>query len=109
MEIDLKETLLTTFPREAVVAALNSWWETEQADSALPGDPPPADDIMKPFIEIDSHRAVRALIVIQDVVKFEIPETAIKEGGYDDIDEMREHLVPRIQALFEEERKKQNA
>lgn len=96
------------FPRAEVEAALDEWWEGEQQDAALPGDPPP-DDIMTPAVEIDSHRAVRALIVLQEVVRFEIPETVIKDGGYDDFAEMRRELVPALQALFDKRRRKQNA
>lgn len=109
MKHDVEEAIPAVFPLDAVVKALDGWWQQEQADSALPGDPPATSDIMQPSIEIDSHRAVRALITIQEVVKFEIPESAIKEGGYDGIEEMREHLIPRIEALFDKKRKKQNA
>ncbi|WP_334654375.1 hypothetical protein [Sphingomonas panaciterrae] len=96
------------FPRAEVEAALDEWWETEQQDASLPADAS-SDDIMTPAVEIDSHRAVRALIVLQEVVKFEIPETVIAEGGYDDFAEMRRVLIPALEALFEEKREKQNA
>jgi len=103
------DPLPTAFPTIDVEAALDEWWESEQEDAALPGDPAPVVDIMTPATEIDSHRAVRALLVLQEVVKFEIPDTAIRKGGYDDYADMKADLVPRLQALFEKERKKQNA
>ena len=97
-----------TFPRAEVEAALDEWWEAEQQDAALPGDAAPGD-IMTPAVEIDSHRAVRALIVLQEVVRFEIPETVIKDGGYEDFAEMRREIVPAMQALFDKRRGRQDA
>ena len=108
METDLQTIALTSFPVEEVLSALDEWWESEQQDAALPGDTNAAQDIMTPTIEIDSHRAVRALLVLQEIVQFEIPESVIKDGGYDDFAEMREHLVPKVQALFEKKRAKQH-
>lgn len=92
-----------------IVAALDKWWQDEQADASLPGDKPALPDIMKPGVEIDSHRAVRALVSLEDVVKFEIPETVIKEGGYADYDEMKADLTPKLLGLCEKKRKKENA
>ena len=60
-----------------IEAALDRWWEEEQVDAALPGDEAAVPDIMKPGVEIDSHRAVRALVSLEDVVKCEIPETCL--------------------------------
>lgn len=111
MANDLSTTLPADLQLADVEAALEQWWQNEQADSALPGDAPPAPSagIMRPAIEIDSHRAVRALIVLEEVVKFTIPETEIKEGGYESFDEMKDHLAPRVLALYEQKRKKENA
>jgi acyl carrier protein len=97
------------FPRDEILAALEQWWDGELADSALPGDEAPPPAIMKPAVEIDSHRAVRALVTLEEVVKFEIPETAIKEGGYDSFDEMKAHLISELAMLFEKKRKKVHA
>lgn len=107
----LSEALPDEFPHADVQAALEAWWENEKTDSILPGDVAPAPDagIMKPTIEIDSHRAVRALITLEEIVKFTIPESEIKEGGYESFEEMRDHLVPRVLALYEKKRKKEHA
>ncbi|QNN64624.1 hypothetical protein H9L12_10065 [Sphingomonas rhizophila] len=107
MDLDPQKVLLAAFPLDDVIAALDDWWAKEKEDAALPDDPPAQPDIMKPEVEIDSHRAVRALITLQEVVKIEIPESVIKEGGYDDFDEMKAHLVPQVKALFDKERDKQ--
>jgi len=109
MEIDLADPMPDEFPQDGVIAAIDAWWAQEQLDAQLPGDAAPAPDIMKPATEIDSHRAVRALLSIEEVVKIEIPESVIKDGGYDSIDEMKDHIVPKIRAVFEKERKKQHA
>lgn len=109
MEIDLAEPMPDEFPEDGVIAAIDAWWAQEQQDAQLPGDAPATPDIMKPAVEIDSHRAVRALLSIQEIVKIEIPESVIKDGGYDSIDEMKDHIVPEIRAVFEKEWKKQHA
>ena len=109
MQTDLNLPLLVTFPRDEILAALNDWWAKEQEDAALPGDLPSTPDIMRPAVEIDSHRAVRALFSLQEVVKIELTEALIKKGGYNDLGEMRDDLIPKIQALFERKRKKQHA
>lgn len=100
---------LKTLSEADILAALDKWWGEEQLDAALPGDNAILPDIMKPAIEIDSHRAVRALVTLEEVVKFEIPETVIKEGGYADYEEMRADLAPKVLDLFEKKRKKVNA
>lgn len=111
MATDLAEALPSEFPLAQVWDALETWWAGEVIDSTLPGDEAPVTEagIMKPAIEIDSHRAVRALMTLEEVVKFTIPETVIKEGGYETFEEMRDHLVPRVQVLYEKKRKKQHA
>lgn len=111
MANDVARCLPAQFPLEDVQAALEQWWGDEQTDSALPGDvaPGPGSGIMKPAVEIDSHRAVRALLTLEEVVKFVIPESAIKEGGYDSFDEMKDHLIPQVRALYETKRKKEHA
>lgn len=109
MANDTLKALPPEFPLDEVVAALEQWWNDELADSALPGDEAPAPDIMTPAVEIDSHRAVRALLEIEEVVNFEIPEAAIKEGGYNSFDEMKAHLVPEVAALYEKKRTKEHA
>ena len=103
------EALPSAFPQDEVLAALDQWWNDELADATLPGDMDPPPDIMKPAVEIDSHRAVRALVSLEEVVKFEIPESAIMEGGYDSFEEMKADLVPKVAALYEKKRKKEHA
>lgn len=109
MAYESVEALPIEFPLDEVLAALEQWWNDELDDSTLPGDKAPPPDIMKPAVEIDSHRAVRALVTLEEVVKFEIPESVIKEGGYDTFEEMKAHLVPNVAALYEKKRKKVHA
>lgn len=109
MANDVAGALPAEFPLADIQKALEEWWESEKADSALPGDATPSADIMKPAVEIDSHRAVRALISVEEVVKFPVPESEIKEGGYDSFEEMKDHLIPRVLALYEKKRKKEHA
>jgi hypothetical protein len=109
MATDVKDVLPSTFPEDAVRAALDKWWADEIADAELPGDGPIVPDIMKPAVEIDSHRAVRALVTLEEILKFSIPESVIKEGGYDDFSEMKAHILPKLNEVFEKKRKKEYA
>ena len=108
MASDAQNAIPVQFPHDDVLKALDEWWEHEKADAVLPDDET-VPDIMKPSVEIDSHCAVRALITLEEVVKFPIPEGAIKEGGYDGLDELKAHLIPVLVGMHEEKRKKQHA
>jgi len=93
------------FPQAEIVSALEEWWADEKAEDALlkndESPPPSTTSVMAPLVEIDSHRVVRALLTIEPLVGFEIPETVIRSGGYEDIADMTSDLVPRLQKLFE--------
>ncbi len=92
-----------------VSAALEEWWASEKEDADLPGEEAATSDIMKPEVEIDSHRAVRALVAIEEMVKVKVPESAIKEGGYADFEEMKADLTPKVMKIHEKLRKKADA
>jgi len=109
MTNNVTEALPAEFPEDDVNAALERWWDEEKTDAALPGDKGSGADIMQPAVEIDSHRAVRALVSLEEILKFEIPETVIKEGGYETFEEMKEHLLPGVRAIFDKKRKKEHA
>jgi len=93
------------FPKDSVLKALDEWWAGELADAQSLADL--ADGLeegeqsaLAPLVEIDSHRAVRALLSIEPILGMEIPESVIKSGGYSSFDDMRDSLMPNLEARF---------
>ena len=102
--------LVSVFPHDEIVAALDEWWEAEEAEAELPPESGADVNVMTPFIEIDSHRAVRALITIEEVLGGgHIPESIIKTGGYTDFEEMKGDLMPKLEAYHTKKKDKVNA
>lgn len=101
------------FPEDKVRAAFAEWWRVEQQDAAdLAADAPPPKrpiSVLTPIVEIDSHRAVRALLEAEKVVSFKVPPRIVKLGGYTSADEMVEHLVSELKKLFIKKQEKANA
>lgn len=48
-------------------------------------------------IEIDSLVAVEILCAVEPVLRFELPPSVVRPGGYGSIDEAVEHLIPKIE------------
>lgn len=102
--------LISVFPSDEIVAALDEWWEAETSETELPPEPDAEVDVMQPLVEIDSHRAVRVLITVEEVLGGgHIPESIINPGGYADFDAMKADLLPKLQAYFDQKKEKANA
>jgi hypothetical protein len=101
------------FDATKVRKALAKWWELEKQEAAdLATDAPPPKrpvSVMTPIIEIDSHRAVRALLVAEEIVGFDIPPRTVKMGGYTSFDEMSDHLVSELEKIFVSKKEKADA
>ena len=101
--MDDKLETRTKFPKEKVISALNEWWASETSEDSLRVSPPKSGvkvSILTPIIEIDLHRVVNALIVAEKIIGVDISESNIKEGGYSSFDDLIDHLVPRIECIF---------
>lgn len=99
------------FPKDKVLASIDDWWADEVAQAAAfaAADEPVkaplgSTSVLTPLKVIDSHRAVRCLLVLQDVVGKEIPEKVIQAGGYDSLDELKADLVVKLAKLFSKEK-----
>jgi len=93
------------FPKDSVIKALDEWWAGELADAQSIADlseglAEEEQSALAPLVEIDSHRAVRALLSIEEILGTDIPESVIKSGGYSSFDEMRDSLMPKLEARF---------
>lgn len=102
--------LASVFPHSEIIAALDEWWETEIEEAELPPEPEAPVSIMQPIVEIDSHRAVRVLITVEEVLGGgHIPESIIQKGGYSDFEEMKADLIPKLEAYYVKKKEKANA
>ena len=92
-----------TFPEAEVTEALSEWWDAEM-------DVRRDDPFAKPgtlydlVVDMDSLSMVNGLLVLEKILGFEAPVTAIKRGGYRDRQEMIDHLVPRIGDIYRKHR-----
>ena len=55
---------------------------------------------------MDSLTTVDALCVLDAVLGFKLKEDVVRTGGYDSVSEALEHLVPRIQAIWDKRKVK---
>lgn len=97
--------IASTFPEAAVASAIKSWWAEEMGSGSQLRDPfakskPSGGTVFDVQPTMDSLRAVKALLTLEEIVPFELPDELVKLGGYDSLAEMVGHLVPRIGALW---------
>ncbi len=97
------------FPASAVTTCLlNELIEAIKADAAIRGMTIPTSRIAiatTPF-EIDSLVVVANLTALDAIVGFPLPESIVQAGGYDSAQAAIDHLVPRIEALWNKRNKK---
>jgi hypothetical protein len=88
------------FPEQQVRTALENWRAEETA--ARQDDPfAPRGTLFDVVPDIDSLSLVNALLVVETETGFKPPVTVIKRGGYQDSNEMLQHLVPAIRRSYE--------
>lgn len=54
---------------------------------------------------IDSLVVVEVLLELETQVPFELPESLVQAGGYDSVDEVVQHLMPKLQKRWSEHHK----
>lgn len=101
------------FPIDKIRKKFAEWWAEEQLQAEfLAEDAPPPKrplPVLAPIVEIDSHRAVRALLTVEPLVGFKIPARIIQMGGYETFDGMVDHLVAELLKLAEKKIEKSHA
>lgn len=107
----VKTTKVGLFPSAKLKAAMDDWWDDEKelAEALSTNVPLPAGktamaetSVMRRIIEIDSHRAVRVLIVLEPILGLPLPETLIQEGGYETYEDMVKHLLSEIRKVWQD-------
>lgn len=95
----------TSFPETTIINAIDEWWAKETSFNSAHRDPfatkrQVGGTVFDVQPVMDSLRAVVVLVSLEEMLPFELPDTLIKLGGYDGLTELRNHLVPQIDALW---------
>lgn len=96
----LKPATQPVFPAQAIEASIRDFLAEEGEMQAVlhggsgVGQPPGS---IGPQPVIDSLVVVEVLLELETQVPFELPESLVRAGGYDSVDEVVQHLLPKIQ------------
>ena len=101
MGLALKKQSNQPYPRERIRCALRDWWAREQEELQKIDDPveelqPNSGTVFDLVPLVSSHHAVEAVLDLEPIVGYEIPDSVIKRGGYHSCEEMVEHLDAKI-------------
>lgn len=99
------------YDEAALIRDLQSWWNDEvvgAADDPFARPAPPKGTIFDVLPAVDSLGVVSGLITIEKHVGIKIPARLIQKGGYKDFNEMTDDLLPKVKALVEKSKQKQN-
>ncbi|MDE1918653.1 MAG: hypothetical protein KGJ57_14835 [Sphingomonadales bacterium] len=97
------------FPRDDVIKALvaellqNAVAEAQVRGINLPADVPGR---MTAAVPMDSLSVVATLVAVEAVVGFELKDSLVRTGGYASVQAAVDHVVPRIQAVWEKKKSK---
>lgn len=97
-----------TFQADAVEAALRDALISNVQDQAtLYGVELPEllSDVSKQSVSIDSLIVVEILCAVEPLVGSELPQKLVKEGGYASVDQAVENLMPKIEKVWQKNRK----
>lgn len=96
----LKPKTEPTFPAQAIEASIRDFLAEEGAMQAVLHGGSAAGGTLGtigPQPVIDSLVVVEVLLELETQVPFELPESLVRAGGYDSVDEVVQHLLPKIQ------------
>ena len=90
--------------KDELIAALSDWYddEMEAIDSGIDEGVPQGDAgaISSVGPAIDSKRVLDASSVTKSVIGIDVPPKIIRKGGYNDLDDLVSHLVPRLRKVI---------
>jgi len=99
------------FPAQAIEASIRGFLAQEGAMQAvLHGGGGAAGaggtiGTIGPQPSIDSLVVVEVLLELETQVPFELPESLVQAGGYDSVDEVVQHLMPKLQLKWNQHHK----
>jgi hypothetical protein len=86
-------------PEREIARALTNFWNSKVLQNS--NDPlapkPTKGTLYDTVVEIDSLTVCDAIIILEQIVGFEVPITIIKKGGYKNCNEMVNHLMRGLQ------------
>lgn len=95
------------FPAQAIEASIRGFLAQEGAMQAVlhGGSGVAGPSGIGPQPVIDSLLVVEVLLELEAQVPFELPESLVRAGGYDSVDEVVQHLMPKLQKRWSEHHK----
>ena len=96
------------FPAQAIEASIRGFLAQEGAMQAVlhgVGAAGGSKGVIGPQPDIDSLVVVEVLLELETQVPFELPESLVQAGGYDSVDEVVQHLMPKLQLRWNQHHK----
>jgi hypothetical protein len=102
-----KPQTVVAFPAQAIEASIRGFLALEGAMQAVlhGGTGATGPSGIGPQPVIDSLVVVEVLLELEAQVPFELPESLVRAGGYDSVDEVVQHLMPKLQKRWSEHHK----
>jgi hypothetical protein len=102
-----KPATAVAFPAKAIEASIRGFLAQEGAmQAALHGGAAAGGPAgIGPQPVIDSLVVVEVLLELETQVPFDLPESLVQAGGYDSVDEVVQHLMPKLQKQWSEHHK----
>ena len=103
-----KSATLAAFPAQAIEASIREFLAQEGAMQAvLHGTAAPSGPSggIGPQPVIDSLVVVEVLLELETKVPFELPESLVRAGGYESVEEVVLHLMPQLRQRWSKHHK----
>lgn len=103
MALPAKKPAAPPFPKDLVETALRDWWAHQEQDQKLIADPveelqPNSGTVFAVVPLVSSHHALNAVLAVEKIVGYEIPDSVVKRGGYQDCEEFVKHMMGKLAA-----------
>lgn len=103
MALPAKKASAAPFPKALVERALRDWWAQQARDQRLVADPIDKlqsnnGTVFSVVPLVSSHHALTAVLAVEKIVGYEIPDSVVKRGGYQDCDEFIGHMLGKLAA-----------
>jgi hypothetical protein len=104
MGLPAKKFTTQPFPKDQVETALHGWWARQEEEMRRIADPvpelqPDGGTVFSLVPLVSSHHALDAVLDIEKIVGYEIPDSVVKRGGYQSGDEFVEHMMGKLAAF----------
>jgi hypothetical protein len=106
MALPAKRPLPATFPKTETEKFVRKWWREQEQARIRRGNPfadakAKSGTVFAVQPELSSLEAVAILTQLNTVLGFEPSKSAIKKGGYSNIEDMVSDFLPRLEKQFD--------